>query len=126
MLLPSFAPLVVAGLVGLLWLMLMAQAYQQGRSRRQLQRDLARIFEQLDLLALAPLATAAAAPVLRAAGASMQVRSFNDADDGDTVSELIARGADERELATRCGIAPAEARILIAMRGTQRASGTLQ
>ena len=38
MLLPSFAPVVVAGLVGVLWLMLMAQAYQQGRSRRQLQR----------------------------------------------------------------------------------------
>jgi len=125
---PTFAPAVFAGLVLLLWLMLMTQAWQQGKSRRQLQRDLARIFEQLDLLALtSPVAVGAGAGGASSSRATpARAHPFNDSDDGDTVADLIARGADERELCTRCGIAPAEARILIAMRGTQRGDGILQ
>ena len=122
MLLPAFAPAVVAGLVLMLWLMLMAQAWQHGRSRRQLQRDLARIFEQLDLLGMAT-AEPEHAPVTRQAPT---VHAFGGADDGDTIDELIARGANARELAARCGIAPAEARILIAMRGSPGRRGSLQ
>jgi hypothetical protein len=134
MLLPNLAPLaplapaMLAGLALLLCLVFVAQTILQGRSRRQLRRDLARIFEQLDLLALtAPTTASALVPVLSpAAPVSGNVHSANESrlsgatDDRDTIADLIARGADERELATRCGVAPAEAHILIALRSSQR------
>lgn len=127
---PAFAPVIVAGAILMLWLMLMAQAWQQSRSRRQLQRDLARIFEQLDLLALgapSPAAASVPATALADAGArAASVRGSKSRDDSDTIAELIAGGASERELAARCGIAPAEARIMIAMRGRAGGTGTLQ
>jgi hypothetical protein len=133
---PAFAPAIVAGLVLLLWTMLTAQAWQQGRSRRQLQRDLARIFEQLDLLALgaatpptlppATTATTGARTPGRADSGTRTQRTFSVPDDGDTIAGLIAGGASDRELAARCGIAPAEARILIAMRGLPGRAGALQ
>jgi hypothetical protein len=122
MLLPAFAPAVVAGLVLMLWLMLMAQAWQQSRSRRQLQRDLARIFEQLDLLGMGASEPEHATATRQAP----TVHAFGGTDDGDTIDELVERGASARELAARCGIPPAEARILVAMRGAPGRRGTLQ
>jgi hypothetical protein len=100
-------PTFLAGVALLLALAQLAQTLAQGRSRAQLQRDLARIFERLDSLAQGQ--HAGSVPVLRPAHAP--------ADDYSAVAELIAHGADARELGLRCGIAPAEARILIAMRG---------
>jgi hypothetical protein len=111
-LLPTF----LAGVALLLALAQLAQTLAQGRNRSQLQRELARIFERLDSLAQGQ--HSGSVPVLRPPLAL--------ADDYSAASELIAHGADARELGLRCGIAPAEARILIAMRGqaAQRAVGS--
>jgi hypothetical protein len=102
---------VLTGVALLLASALMMQVRNQGRTRRLLQRDLERIFEQLDLLtqeqqeaALTPV------PVARPLNCS----------DYPAALEMAARGASEHELLEQCGVSSAEARILVAMQG-QRA-----
>jgi hypothetical protein len=93
------------------------------RMRQAMQRDLARIFEQVDLLRLDSQQSmdleAAPAPAFAAAPPADAGLSYAAA------LELASRGADENEITARCGLSGAEARILVAMRGMQgRARGS--
>ncbi len=87
------------------------------RMREVVQRDLARIFEQVDLLRLdnqqeLAMERPPATPLAR-----LQVV---DASLGYAAAlELAACGADEAEITARCGLSAPEARILVAMRSLQ-------
>ena len=105
-------------------LALLSQWRATVRMRKVVQRDLARIFEQVDLLRLdgqrepdiASIPTIGAAAMPAAAPVAAPV----DTGMGYAAAlELAARGADEPEIATRCGLSSPEARILVAMRGLQ-------
>ena len=95
---------------------LLSQWRASRRMREVVQRDLARIFEQVDLLRLdnqqelvmdtAPLDPSPRTPADTSLGYAAAL-------------ELAARGADEAEITTRCGLSAPEARILVAMRGLQ-------
>ena len=99
------------------------------RERRALQAELARIFEQLDLLrfdaqqagpAATPAAAAepapAAAPQAAALPAAFLLRStVQGASDYCAAAELAARGSSAAEIADRCGIVNGEARVLVAL-----------
>lgn len=90
------------------------------RMRLAVQRDLARIFEQVDLLRLdAQQATpVAAAPAMAVQPMPLHDIPTLDAGLGYAAAlELASRGADEQEITSRCGLSGAEARILVAMRG---------
>ena len=113
-------------------LALLSQWRAVARMRSSLQRDLARIFEQVDLLRLdgqrepeldqrriptvpaaempapAPIVTATPATAAGVAGVGYAA-----------ALELAAQGADEAEVAARCGLSAPEAHILVAMRGLQ-------
>jgi hypothetical protein len=96
---------------------LVSQWRASRRMREVVQRDLARIFEQVDLLRLdnqqefamdtTPVATPARRPV---ADTSLGYAA---------ALELAAHGAGEAEITARCGLSTAEARVLVAMRGLQ-------
>ena len=86
------------------------------RMRQLLQRDLERIFEQVDLMrfdAQQEPATEAVPSAGPAARAAVEDTSLGYA----AALELAARGADEAEITARCGLSAPEARILVAMRG---------
>jgi hypothetical protein len=88
------------------------------RMRQAVQRDLARIFEQVDLLRLdAQQAPAAAAPAVPQTVALADIPTLDSGVGYAAALELAARGADEQEITVRCGLSRAEARILVAMRG---------
>jgi hypothetical protein len=97
------------------------------RMRMVMQRDLARIFEQVDLMrfdaqqepAMESLPTLL--PTLAAAPGVMADASLGYA----AALELAAHGADEAEITARCGLSAAEARILVAMRGLRGKSRNL-
>ena len=131
-----------AGLVGvtavLLALLLFCGAWR--RERRRLSADLARIFEQLDLLRFdsqqvdanldanpdqpAPVARATVAP--QRLGAVPRLAAGNaDAGDYHAASRLAARGSSAAEIAERCGLASGEARVLVALQQARaRRTGT--
>ena len=99
------------------------------RLRTLLQGDLARIFEQMDLLRFDSQQLSTATPVASNATAAVPTlapaatRASREAvtlhgEDYAAALELAARGADQREITARCGLGLAEARILVAMHGT--------
>ena len=87
--------------------------------RHALRGELARIFEQLDLLRfdaqqsalVAAPAAAAPPPALRAAGTGLD----RGAGDYNAAAQLAARGSSAAEIAGRCGIVNGEARVLVAL-----------
>ena len=95
---------------------LLTQSRALSRLRRGMQRDLALIFEQVDVLRLdtqqeyvsktVPVALPVKIPVDRSLGYA-------------AAQQLAAHGADEAEITQRCGLSAAEARILVAMRSMQ-------
>lgn len=88
------------------------------RMRQAVQRDLARIFEQVDLLRLdAQQAPAVATPAMPQTVALTDIPTLDTGVGYAAALELAARGADEQEITVRCGLSRAEARILVAMRG---------
>jgi Protein of unknown function (DUF2802) len=104
------------------------------RLRTLLQGDLARIFEQMDLLRFdnqqlsatpAASATVAAVPTLVPATARTAREAITlQGEDYAAALELASRGADPREITARCGLSLAEARILVAMHGTTERRAT--
>jgi hypothetical protein len=98
-------------------LMYFGQWRAQRRLRSVLQHELARIFEQIDLLRFD--AQRPAPP--RAASAQVADRqrpvALSHGEAYAAAAELAARGADLQELSARCGLGREEARILIAMQG---------
>lgn len=109
-------------------LALLSQWRAVARMRSSLQRDLARIFEEVDQLRLdgqrepeldqrriptipaAEMPAPAPAPLAPAAATGVGYAA---------ALELAAQGADQAEIAARCGLSAPEARILVAMRGLQ-------
>ncbi len=115
-------------------LMYFGQWRAQRRLRALLRVEMSRIFEQIDLLRLdtmrplseeggeprsmpAVMATTITAP--RAAPLSFNRSvSLPTGEAYAAALELAARGANQSELTTRCGLGRDEARILVAMQGT--------
>ena len=97
------------------------------RMREVVQRDLARIFEQVDLLRLDHQQELAPAPgPARTVATPATILPATDTGVGYAAAlELAARGADESEIRARCGLSAPEARILVAMRGMQGRSREL-
>lgn len=102
--------IVLTGVAALLAAALLLQGRSQGRTRRLLQRDLARIFEQLDLLTQEQQEAALVAVPAPAA------RPLHSGD-YPAALELAARGAGHQDLMQQCGVSAAEARILVALQG---------
>lgn len=106
---------------------LLTQWRSVSRLRAILQRDLARIFEQIDLLrfdnqhlpagAQAGTITPPVPTLVPVAVPPSRAAATLHGEDYAAALELAARGADQREIVTRCGLNPAEARILVAMHG---------
>ena len=114
----DFVQLAVAGAVVLAVVTLLTQWRALRRMRQSVQRDLARIFEQVDLLRLDAQQAALSPSVPGTAPVALANVPTLDAGVGYAAAlELAARGADEREITGRCGLTSAEARILVAMRG---------
>lgn len=114
----DFVQPAVAGAMALAALTLLTQWRALRRMRQAVQRDLARIFEQVDLLRLDAQQSSLASSVPAAPPVSLASVPTLDAGVGYAAAlELAARGADEREITGRCGLTTAEARILVAMRG---------
>lgn len=112
--------LAVVVAVALAALTMLTQWRALRRMRQAVQRDLARIFEQVDLLRLdaQQMPATQAGPALNAPSVALADVPTLDAGIGYAAAlELAARGADEREITGRCGLTSAEARILVAMRG---------
>ena len=99
------------------------------RGHRAHRAELARIFEQLDLLRFdaQQAATAAAAPSPAANGDAVAGREWSaaalarehqlpsGAGDYYAAAQLAARGSSAAEIANRCGIVNGEARVLVAL-----------
>jgi len=96
------------------------------RERQQLQGELARIFEQLDLLRLdaqegaIPVASPPEVPVLPAVQCDSRAQGLGGeygqhASDYHTAARLAARGSSAAEIAERCGLVGGEARVLVAL-----------
>jgi hypothetical protein len=106
------AALVVLGLA------LLLQLRAARKLRLLLTRDLARIFEQLDLVRFESQqlgeqsANAAPTRLLRERTAATP-----PGEDYAAALQLAASGADQREIVARCGVSASEARILVAMHG---------
>jgi hypothetical protein len=101
----------MAGVMLLSFLMLMVQWRMLGRLRTHTRRDLARIFEQVDMLLLQPEAV----PVIASAAAGNAAP-----DEYNTAQRLAAGGASQGEISARCGLSVAESRILVAMQALGR------
>lgn len=94
------------------------------RTHQLLQRDLERIFEQVDLVRF----DAQQQPVAEAAGPVATEKRVAAQDTGlgyAAALELAASGASEAEITKRCGLSAPEARILVAMRALQGKSRSL-
>ena len=117
--------MVLAALVALMLPLMM----QVRRLRRQSERDLQRIFEQLDLMRLdaqeqlAEACVRTSVPTLPQRAASVQeVRGTPVAPGGAgtvdyrAAARLAERGTSIREIAARCGLASGEARVLVALK----------
>ena len=109
-----------------------ALSYTLRRGHRAHREELARIFEQLDLLRFdTQQAAATAAPPRDAAGdtaggtaadtallAAVMAREpqlVSGAGDYYAAAQLAARGSSAAEIANRCGIVNGEARVLVAL-----------
>jgi hypothetical protein len=109
------AALCAAALIAAIALLSQWRAFR--RMREVVQRDLERIFEQVDLLRLDNQQEL----ITDRAPTSQPVRPpAVDASLGYAAAlELASAGASEAEIMTRCGLSAPEARILVAMRGMQ-------
>jgi hypothetical protein len=106
------------GAVFLVVVTLLTQWRALQRMRQAVQRDLARIFEQVDLLRLdAQQAPAVTTPAMPQTVALDDIPTLDTGGGYAAALELASRGADEQEITVRCGLSRAEARILVAMRG---------
>jgi alpha-ketoglutarate-dependent taurine dioxygenase len=116
-----------AGLV-VLGLALLLQLRAAHKLRMLLTRDLARIFEQLDLVRFesqqlaeqgASAASHAVTRVIPAPSRPLRERAPASlpGEDYAAALQLAASGADQREIVARCGVSASEARILVAMHG---------
>ena len=93
------------------------------RQPHALRGELARIFEQLDLLRfdaqqpLAPAAPAAAAPLPASAAPAAAAATAADHGGSDyyAAAQLAAGGSSAADIAGRCGIVNGEARVLVAL-----------
>jgi len=109
-----------------------ALSYALRRGHRSHRAELARIFEQLDLLRFdaqqsAATATATAEPpraassdaaadsALLAAVMAREPQLASGAGDYYAAAQLAARGSSAAEIANRCGIVNGEARVLVAL-----------
>lgn len=106
-----------------------ALSYILRRGHRAHRDELARIFEQLDLLrfdaqqaaaaatppATTAVVTAARAVALAAAVKARETDIVSGAGDYYAAAQLAARGSSAVEIANRCGIVNGEARVLVAL-----------
>ena len=112
----------------LLALGILVLSFTLRRGHRAHRAELARIFEQLDLLRFdAQQVVAASVPAADAAGATTreaaQLASLlarepdlvGGAGDYYAAAQLAARGSSAAEIANRCGIVNGEARVLVAL-----------
>jgi hypothetical protein len=118
----------------LLALLLFCGAWR--RERQRLGADLARIFEQLDLLRFdgqqagvgvaAPVPAAAVAAAAERPAAALRLAATNlDSGDYHAAARLAARGSTVAEIAERCGLVSGEARVLVALQQARaRRAGT--
>jgi hypothetical protein len=109
-------------------LMYFGQWRAQRRLRSVLRVEMARIFEQIDMLRLDNLqlqpddspGSVASGSRARAALTPLAFNRPVTIPSGEAYAaalELAARGADQSELTARCGLGRDEARILVAMQG---------
>lgn len=103
---------------------LLSQWRWSRRTRQLLQRDLERIFEQVDLMRFDVQQQPATEGVVFAAPATRPTAPGPNPGYA-TALELAADGASEKEITARCGLSAAEARILVAMRGLRGRGRTL-
>jgi len=109
----------------LLALCILVLSFTLRRGHRSHRAELARLFEQLDLLrfdaqqaATADAAVPAAARAPGVAGASVAPAApdlVGSAGDYYAAAQLAARGSSAAEIANRCGIVNGEARVLVAL-----------
>ena len=89
------------------------------RGHRAHRAELARIFEQLDLLRFDAQQAATAHVAAPGASAASEVQAAPDlvgsAGDYYAAAQLAARGSSAAEIANRCGIVNGEARVLVAL-----------
>ena len=104
-------------------------SYTLRRGHRAHRGELARIFEQLDLLrfdaqqaavaatpiAPAPMVSASREAALAAAVMARETDIVSGAGDYYAAAQLAARGSSAVEIANRCGIVNGEARVLVAL-----------
>ena len=104
-------------------------SYTLRRGHRAQRGELARIFEQLDLLrfdaqqaavaaaptAPAPMVSASREAALAAAVMARETDIVSGAGDYYAAAQLAARGSSAVEIANRCGIVNGEARVLVAL-----------
>lgn len=129
---PDWTLILSAALPGsllLLALSLGVLSYALRRGHRAHRDELARIFEQLDLLRFdaqlaaattvpptpIPAATAAREAALAAAVIARETDIVSGAGDYYAAAQLAARGSSAGEIANRCGIVNGEARVLVAL-----------
>lgn len=111
----------LAGAIVLLGVVLMLELRSVARLRRSLNRDMARLFEQLDLVRFDSQQLAAATPAVPAAASLpvalpvSQAAGLQPGENYAAALQLAADGASQQELVTRCGLSRGEARILVAM-----------
>ncbi len=111
----------LAGAIVLLGVVLMLELRSVSRLRRSLNRDMARLFEQLDLVRFDSQQLAAATPAVPAAASLpialpvSQAAGLQPGENYAAALQLAADGASQQELVTRCGLSRGEARILVAM-----------
>jgi hypothetical protein len=106
----------------LLALCIFVLSFTLRRGHRTHRAELARIFEQLDLLrfdaqqsAMAEVAVPGAPGTSAVTGVQAALELVGSAGDYYAAAQLAARGSSAAEIANRCGIVNGEARVLVAL-----------
>lgn len=114
----------LAGAILLLGVVLALELRSVARLRRSLNHDMARLFEQLDLVRFDSQQLADAAPTVSAALPVVQPLpvALPPGANYAAALQLAADGADPEELVARCGMSRGEARILASMHSGRRSA----
>jgi hypothetical protein len=138
----DWTQIALAGSVLALGLVVAMEVQAFARLRREVTRDLARIFEQLDLVrfetqqlresqappprpvnapvaSLRPLERSQRAPGERGILAPAPLVATAARDNYSDAARMAADGAEAREIAEKCGLASGEARILVGLQAAR-------
>jgi hypothetical protein len=118
MLLHDISQSALAAAVFTLGVVIMLELRAIGRLRQSLDRDLGRVFEQLDLLRIESQQLLEGQAKGQAPPSVPVVHSVPPTARGDEISaavRLAARGAAVQDISERCGLAKGEARLLVAL-----------